>query len=226
MHEELHDIPAFAGVPGHHRVLLASCAPKPEAHRAETRGAWALGHATALQGQAVLYFPPDEENGNGGKGSLFEVGMGYYRPLSDRVVYETWGLAAYGGLENHFPGTVDENPGTSGRLNANMVRVAVQPAIGYKMTHFEAALSARLAMVNYFNVGGNLVTAEGNQQEYLRDHRQQILAEPALTLRGGLRHLKAEAQLGFSVNVGDGAFPQDDNWASLGLVYFFAPRPR
>jgi hypothetical protein len=213
------NVPLFTGK----GQAAVSAAINPEAHRAEARGAFATGEAFAVQGNAALYFPPDEDNGNGGKGGLFEGGAGIFLPLAPRLVYETWALVAYGGVENRFPGTVDEHPGTTGTLNANLVRAALQPAVGYKTPYFEAAASARLAMLNYFNVRGNLVTSDGNQQEYLRDHAQQFLVEPALTLRAGLPQVKAEAQLGFSVNVGDGGFPQDDNWASLGLVYFFDP---
>jgi hypothetical protein len=213
------NVPLFTGK----GQAAVSAAINPEAHRAEARGAFATGETFALQGNAALYFPPDEDNGNGGKGGLFEGGAGIFLPLSPNIVYETWGLLAYGGVENRFPGTVDDNPGTDGTLNANLVRAALQPGIGYKSPYFEAAASARLAMLNYFNVRGNLVTTEGNQQEYLRDHSQQFLVEPALTLRAGLPQVKAEAQIGFTVNVGDGGFPQDDNWASLGLVYFFDP---
>lgn len=200
-----------------------SAGVNPELHRAEVRGAFAVSDRVAVQGNAALYFPPDEDNGNGGKGGLVEGGAGYFIPLAPNIVYETWGLLAYGGVENRFPWTVDEYPGTNGRLNAKLVRAALQPAIGYKMRYFEAAVSARLAMLNYFNVRGNLVTNEGNQQAYLRDHSQQFLVEPAVTLRAGLPQVKAEAQLGFSMNVGDRDFPQDNNWSSLGLVFFFDP---
>lgn len=203
-----------------------SAAVNPELHRAEARGALAVSDRVAVQGNAALYFPPDEENGNGGKGGLIEGGAGIFLPLTPNIVYETWGLLAYGGVENRFPGSVDDNPGTDGRLNANLMRVALQPAIGYKMPWFEAAASARVAMLNYFKVRGNLVTSEGDQQDYLRDHSQQFLVEPAITLRAGWPQVKAEAQLGFSVNMGDGGFPQDDNWASLGVVYFFDPSRR
>lgn len=196
----------------------------PDGNRAEARGALAVTDRVALQANAALYFPRDDDStGNGGSGGLFELGAGYYAPLAPGFILETFVLAAYGGLENHFPGTVDENPGTNGKLNANLIRVSLQPAIGYKHPYFEAAASSRLAMVNYFNVDGSLVTGGENQQEYLRDNRLQFLIEPAITFRGGLPTLKAEAQIGFSVNLTDDEFPQDDNWASLGLVYYFDP---
>ena len=223
-------------------ALLSACAPKyysansqnvplltqqgegsvggtvnPEANRAELRGAFAVTENVGVMANAAMYFPRDNDSGNGGKGGLFEAGVGYFRPLSNDFVFETYGLLAYGGVENHF----DQAP--AGTLNANLIRVAIQPAVGFKQRYFEAAVSSRVAMLNYFNVNGDLVRDGENQAEYLRDNRQQFLLEPALTLRAGIDVLKAEAQLGFSVNLGDDDFHQDKNWASLGLVYYFLP---
>jgi hypothetical protein len=72
-------------------------------------------------------------------------------------------------------------------------------------------------------MGGDLVFDSTSQSRYLARNRWQYLIEPALTVRGGLGFLKAEAQIGRSFNVWNGNFPQDDGWASLGLVYSFNP---
>jgi hypothetical protein len=191
----------------------------PEANRADARGAFAVGRSIGLMANASMYFPRDDDSGNGGRGGLFEVGAGYFRPMAHNFVFETYGLLAYGGLENHFE-TVNPN----GTLNANLVRVAVQPAIGYRHRWVEAAFSSRIAMLNYFNVDGDLVRGGESEEEYLRENRQQFLLEPAVTVRAGIGVLKAEAQLGRSLNLGDDTFPQDDLWGSLGLVYYFEPR--
>lgn len=225
-------------------LFLAACAPKyyspnaqnvpllrsagegsvgasvnPEANRADARGAFAVGRNVGLMANASMYFPRDDDSGNGGRGGLFEVGAGYFRPMARDFVFETYGLLAYGGVENHFE---TANPG--GTLNANLVRVAVQPAIGYRHRWVEAAVSSRIAMLNYFNVSGDLMRGGESEEEYLRENRQQFLLEPAVTVRVGPEVLKAEVQLGRSLNLGDGDFPQDAGWGSLGLVYYFAPR--
>jgi hypothetical protein len=196
----------------------ASASISPDANRADLRGALAVGSNVALLANAALYFPRDNDTGNGGSGGLFEAGVGYFRPLPNNLVFETYGLLAYGGLENHF-----ESANPAGKLNANLIRVAVQPNLGYKSRYFDAAVSSRLAMLNYFNVEGTLVRNGESQQEFLNDNRMQFLLEPAVTLRAGIDVLKAEAQLGWSVNLTDTEFPQDKNWASLGLVYYFQP---
>lgn len=193
-------------------------------NRADARGAYALTDNLGVQANAALYFPRDEDStGDGGSGGLFEAGVGYFRPLPADLVFETYGLIAYGGVENHFPSAANDNPGTTGKLHANLTRLAVQPALGWKKRHFEAAVSTRMAMLNYFNVGGNLVTGGEDQQDYLRDNSLQFLLEPALTLRGGPDMFKAELQVGYSLNLTDRDFPQDKNWGSLSLLYYFDP---
>lgn len=223
-------------------ALLSACAPKyyssnaqnvplftekdegsvsgsinPEFNRADARVAYAVTPAIALQANGAVYFPQDDSAGNGGSGGLFEVGVGHFRPLPGNLVFELWALGAYGGVENHF--TFDG--GNGGKLNANLVRVAVQPALGYKSRRVEGAFSSRIGMLNYFNVDGTLIRGNENQQQYLRDNRMQILIEPAVTVRGGLDALKLEAQLGRSFDVTDDAFPRDDAWASVGVVVLF-----
>lgn len=234
---------ALAGTAALLLGLLSACAPKyyssnaqnvplltaqdegsvsasinPEFNRADARVAYALTPALALQANAAVYFPQDDSAGDGGSGGLFEAGIGHYRALPNNLVLEVWALGAYGGVENHF--TFDG--GNGGKLNANLLRVAVQPALGYKSRWVEGALSSRIGMLNYFNIDGDLIQNNGEDQErYLRDNRMQFLVEPAFTLRGGPDALKLEAQLGRSFNVTDDAFPMDDVWASFGVVYLF-----
>ena len=202
----------------HEGEASASASINPGANRVDVRAARAFTHL-GVQINGALYFPRDDDSGNGGHGGLFETGLGYYAPLPHRFVFETYGLAALGTVQNHF-----ETANPSGRLNANLVRIALQPALGYKHRYFEAAVSSRVGMLTYFNVDGSLARNGESEAEYLRDHRVQFLAEPAVTVRAGSDVVKAEAQVGWSVNLGDDEFPQDKNWASLGLVYYFNPR--
>jgi hypothetical protein len=195
-----------------------SASVNPELNRADARVAYAVSPVLALQANGAVYFPQDDSAGDGGSGGLFEAGVGHYRVLPHDMVLEVWALGAYGGVENHF--TFDGGDG--GKLNANLVRIAVQPALGYKSRWVEGALSSRMGMLNYFNIDGTLVQNDGeNQQRYLRDNHLQFLIEPALTLRGGPDVLKLEAQIGRSFNVTDDTFPMDDLWASVGVVYSF-----
>ena len=71
--------------------------------RAELQGAYAVSGSVALMLNAASLNPKDDEEGDGGKGGLLEIGVGYYHTLSKNVVFETYGLLGRGDVENHFP---------------------------------------------------------------------------------------------------------------------------
>ncbi|HYG53248.1 MAG TPA: hypothetical protein VD905_20250, partial [Flavobacteriales bacterium] len=99
--------------------------------RLELNSAYAITHRLAVQANGGLLFPKDLDNGNGGSGGFIEAGAGYYMPVGDNFVFESFGLVAYGSVENHFPSTVSDNPGTTGNIRSNLVRYGIQPAIGF-----------------------------------------------------------------------------------------------
>ncbi len=188
-------------------------------NRGELQFAYAPAAHFGLVANGTLFFPKDESNGNGGKGSFFEAGAGYFLPMTNNFVFETYALFGFGSLENYFPESVQTYPGTNGRLDASVFRLAVQPSLGYKSRYFEAAVSARAGMVNYSGISGSLMTGGENQQQYLENNKGQFMIEPALTLRGGIDFLKLQLQLGSSVNMTNSDFPQDKSWMTIGLHY-------
>lgn len=196
----------------------------PDLNRFDARGALALTDAVGLLANTALYFPKDTEDGDGGSGHLFEIGAGHFRPLSPGLLFEAYALLGYGKVENHFSVPDSGTGGTLGEIEANVARIAVQPSLGYRQGNFKGAVSSRFAMLNYSGVSGNLVANGEDQIRYLRDNGRHFLFEPALTLRAGAASLKAELQVGGSVNLTDGDFPQDNTWASLGFVYAFGRR--
>lgn len=181
---------------------------------------WALmaGGSSHFRGETS----PTTSSGGGG---YVEAGGGYFTKISQKFVYETYGLLGFGSMDNRFPQSVSNYPNTNGRIKASLLSFALQPSIGFKSRYFEAALSTRTSLINYGNIRGHLITqnvdqqSPSSQQEYLADRRNNFLLEPALTLRGGLGSLKLELQTGVSVNLSNPDFPQDASWVSLGLVY-------
>lgn len=193
---------------------------------ATLRGAYALNSNWGLMAGGSLFFGEDtEDNDSFGNGGYFEAGAGYFTKVSNKFVFETYGLVGLGGMKNRFPQSVQDYPGTDGEIKANLLSIAIQPSFGFKSRYFEAALSLRTSMINYSNIRGNLMMrntdqeAVRNQQEYLKDNKGHLLLEPALTIRGGLEFLKIEAQTGGSLNLTNRDFPQDDSWLSIGLIY-------
>jgi len=183
------------------------------------QGAVGVTDAVAVQASAGLFISGDESNGNGGSGNLVEGGVGFYRPLGEKFVFETYGLFGFGHFENHLPTTADQYDGTSGNMSGSILRYGVQPNFGFVTKYFTIGISSRLVLLDYYNIDGNLTYDNRDQVAYLRDNRSNFLIEPALTIRGGLEKIKLQLQIGSSFNVTNSDFRQDKGFATLGLNF-------
>lgn len=112
-----------------------------------------------------------------------------------------------------------DNPQTTGDISANLLRFGIQPSLGYKSNHFEAAISSRFASLNYSNIEGDLIFENVNQVNYLNDNKSNFIIEPALILRGGFEQIKLQLQLGYSLNVTESDFKQDKAFGTIGLNF-------
>lgn len=186
--------------------------------RFEAEGAYALSDGIGVQVNAGVYRPDDLDNGDGGSGHFFEGGIGYFAPLQDGIQWEVYGLLGTGSFENHFPSTVNGNPGTTGDISGSLLRYGLQPAVGYRTGRFEAAVSSRLVGLSYSGVEGSLIVDSEDQVAMLEEGGTYFLVEPALTLRAGFDRFKVQLQIGGSFNLTDGEFPQDDSMTSIGVV--------
>ncbi len=150
----------------------------------EIQAAYAANDHFGLGLDAGFVKQKDDDEGDGGKGKFGEVQAGYFTNFSEHFVFETYALLGFGSVENHFPSTLAFNPNTDGRIESNLLRVGLQPAIGYRSRFFEAAVSARLANLNFSNARGSLIFDQLDQAGYLENNKSMWLIEPALTLRG------------------------------------------
>lgn len=186
----------------------------------EFQGAHGITNSIAIQANGGLFIPSDLDNGSGGSGKFFEVGAGYYTPVADGFVFETYGLIGFGNMENHFPSS-DNAATLKGDISANIVRFGIQPNFGYKSKYFSAAVSSRFVNLMYTGIDGDLIFDGDNQINYLEANKSNFLIEPALTLRGGLERLKLQLQIGYSLNLSNSDFKQDKTSMTLGLNFNF-----
>lgn len=159
-----------------------------------------------------------DENGNGGKGRYIELGGGYFTPVSDQLHFEIYGLAGFGGMRNVNTSSVSSNPGTTGVFESNLTRISIQPALGFVSKYFSAAVSSRIASLNYMNPKGSLVWEGEEQVARISEKSNYFLLEPALTLRAGLSKVKVQYQLTGSLNLTNKDFPQQNSSSSIGLI--------
>ena len=190
-------------------------------NQVEVQGAIGLTNAFAIQANGGLYIPRNEDNGNGGSGKFLEVGGGYFTPINENFIFEAYGLVGFGTMENHFPTTTGDNSASKGDISANVLRVGIQPNFGYKSKHFEVALSSRIVNLMYSNIDGDLIFNSTNQIDYLKDNKSNFLLEPAITVRGGLEKIKLQLQYGYSYNISNSDFQQDNSYLTVGLNYTF-----
>ena len=188
-------------------------------NQVEFQAAYGLTDAFAVQANGAWYIPHDMDNGDGGSGSLYEGGLGYYKNLSDHWLFDTYALIGAGRVEDHFPSTLPTSPGTSGRIEASALRYGLQPSITYHTPFFSVSGSVRGTQLSYSNITGSLYLDGLSQGRYLADHSTNLLIEPALTLRGGLERVKLQVQLLQSINLTHSNFKQDNTLLSVGLNF-------
>lgn len=194
------------------------------ANQVEFQGAYGVSSHIAIQANAGLFIPSDLDNGDGGSGKFFEAGLGYFKPIANHFVFELYGLAGAGNVENHLPSTIYTSPGTKGDISANIFRYGVQPNFGFKSKYFSAAFSSRFVNLRYSNIDGDLIYSNEDAAGYLRKNNSLFLIEPALTIRGGLDKIKLQLQLGYSLNVTKEDFRQDKEFLTIGLNFNFVDK--
>ncbi len=185
----------------------------------EFQAAYGITDALAIQANGAWYIPHDQDNGNGGSGSLYEGGIGYYKNLSDNWLFDTYALVGAGRVENHFPSTLPTIPVTTGKIEASALRYGIQPGITYHTPYFSVSGSVRAMQLSYSDIKGSLYLDNKEQERYLADKGNNFLLEPAITIRGGIERVKLQVQLLQSVNLTNSDFKQSSTLLSVGLNF-------
>ena len=126
-----------------------------------------------------------EEDDNYVKHKFWEVGAGYYEPLSDWGVFELYG--GYG----EGKGTAQDEYllGGTAFATGKYYRYFVQPGMALKKEHFETGFCFRVSRVEFYEF-------ENNTQNF---NVSNTVVEPAVTFRAGGENIKMDTQLGFNI---------------------------
>lgn len=170
----------------------------------------------------------DIENYNLLSGKYVEVGFGYYKKVTNRLVFEVFGAYGHGSQQHVYgnaivdfdnyilPSESGEKYGTSS-LKTNYFMI--QPNFGYTSRYFDIAFSFKVSELSYYDVQNDIQRSykEHTKLENLKDARALIM-NPAITIRGGIDLVKLQLQFGkLSQQYGD-FIQQDANYFSLGVV--------
>jgi hypothetical protein len=156
------------------------------------------------------------DEGESGRGTLIEGGVGYFTPLAKQIQLETYGGIGFGGVKNYY------DPGTS---KVKFSRVFLQSGVGFISRNFDVVISTRLAHLNYNHVSYNLYD-DYEVEDLLRiqSEKSYFLIEPALTLRAGWEDFKFQLQYVHSNNSGNSTLQQETENISMGIFLDISPK--
>ena len=184
----------------------------------ELQGAHAISNNVGVMVNGAYFRDSGEEDQNGkGSGVLGEAGLGYFTPVGENFIFETYGILGVGSVENSF--SLTEGTSNIGTLNASIFKAGIQPNFGFSSNFFSIAISSRIAVLNYSNIEGNLIFDGENQAEYLNNNKSNVLLEPALTIRAGLERAKLQLQFCCSFNLSNKDFLQEKSVVTLGVNF-------
>jgi hypothetical protein len=224
-----HNVPLFTHS-GETMVTVATGGGDEVDGSVELQAATAVTDHWALMTNFYSAWGSEPQDGSG-SGHLFEVGTGYYRPfgasdfksMKAGFVFSAFGGGGFGRVTNYC------GPGKVNATKLGFRRVFVQPALGFKSSVFDVALSLRLARLSYVPVGGRWSQTPGNDPGQAAGlaaspfSANYFLLEPALTVRFGWQHVKLQTQLGLSLNQTDPEFYQENFNLNLGLCLDLFP---
>ena len=133
---------------------------------------------------------PDAASGNvDASARLAELGAGYYYTMGKKVklLFDIYGGGGFGSMQSD--------------VDMSVFRGFVHPGVGIRTPYFEFVFNYRLSALKYYNLNANGHDSTYLQQQNLVygngrriDNTGYLFAEPAVTMRGGYKFIKLQAQ--------------------------------
>jgi hypothetical protein len=154
-------------------------------------------------------------------GGMGEAGIGYLMNRENLMI-ETYIGGGVGKIHKQEQFTNPDNSTYMANFDANAAKGFIQSNFGLRSKYFDVALTPKFSFVKYSNFSSANYTNDKLKDDYLNDNRLTdplyVFAEPAITVRGGYKFIKLQAQYGITVNLGGQAIRKTPDFASLGLV--------
>jgi hypothetical protein len=181
-----------------------------EINGCDIQAGYAATKEFAVIANALVINPTSKD----GKGQLYEVGGGYYKPIpsscpaiSKKFVFETYSVFGLGSATNYY-GNYPYN------VSTDLFKAYLQPSIGFTTNLFDVILSQKIGLLHTFNVKKNMpdttynnLVQNGssvvNDLNILNQGRTSFFFEPAFTFRIGFKYVKFHFQVGASLISGD-----------------------
>ena len=131
-----------------------------------------------------------------GKGSYAELAPGFFTPISSNA---KWRAELFAGLGT---GSVSNNYGGSSSSKVGITKAFLQPAIGFKSKHFEAAFVPKISFVHWKVQEDRINEARDSYDKQdlnrIRENPRFTTFEPSLILRAGGENIKGQFGLTLS----------------------------
>ncbi len=159
-------------------------------------------------------------------GGLGEAGIGYIINR-ENLVMETYIGGGVGKVHKQQQYTNSDNNSTyMANFDANAAKGFIQSNFGVRSKYFDVALTPKFSFVKYSNFNSTNYNEQQLRDDYLNDDRLTdplfVFAEPAITVRGGYKFIKIQAQYGITINMGGQPIKRSPDFSSLGLVFDIA----
>ena len=181
------------------------------------QAAYALTDRVGIMGN--VYWESYEEGSKDNSGNLIELGAGYFQPVHKDVIFEAFGGVGLGKIEFRQTG---QNGAPTRTYDVNGLRWFIQPGIGYNMPYFEAAFTPRFSFVSYSNFTASGYTPQEIETEHLSkdmiENTLWMFMEPAITLRGGYKWIKVQAQYGVTMKLNADELNHGKDFFTVSLI--------
>jgi hypothetical protein len=150
-------------------------------------------------------------------GSLVEVGLGYFKGNPNGLIMEIYGGAGTGKADLN---TLSSTGQTTSHIDAQGTRLFVQPSVGLSRPFFDIAFTPRFSLLKYSDANYNGFSASVvDERGYAQlTNTSWLFLEPALTLRGGYKFIKAQIQLGKTIKLTDKNLAFAKSFNSFGIT--------
>jgi len=172
----------------------------------------------------------NDDPNNNGKGSQFELALGYFNPIGARTSFELLGGTSYGMLTNNYSRLYqnqNETKTSPYTIKSDFVKPFVQGNIGYRSPFFDAVFNLRIGYLHIgginetFTIDSGYVPLPIEDVDRIKSTPGSMVLEPGITLRAGYEPLKVQLHLGMSFNSNGDNYPQERTIFSIGVVGMF-----
>lgn len=154
-----------------------------------------------------------------------EGGVGYYRNLSDQLVFETYAGGGIGGVDYGYVETTNQGDEFGKNLGVNLSKFFVQPNIGLSTEYIDFGFTSRIVGISYSNMSTSFTDLELESNELAGIEGPLFLfIEPGVTFRAGHKWVKFHTQLFYSAQLTQHDLNYREVIFNIGLTFNIANR--